>query len=149
MKSIRFSVLLVILSLPFCSVEAQEKADSETTIHNNVKLIEMPIPPNIPEDFKAQYQIFIDRLKVALKEKTSERPSASALTFQVTAGVREVGSKRTKQPAARVTAFKKDSRNEWVASFILYSYATGETINKEEIEKFLTLQILNGLDSYQ
>jgi len=148
MKSIRFSILFMLLSLLLCSAKAQEKADTETNINNNVKLLEMPIPPNIPEEFKAKYQIFIGRLKEALKEKTSERSSASALTFQVSAGIKEVGSKRTKQPAARVTAFKKDSKNEWVANFLLYSYATGETINKEEIEKFLTLQILKPIDSF-
>jgi hypothetical protein len=82
-----------------------------------------------------------------LKEKTSERSLASALTIQVSPGIKEVGSKRTKQPAARVTAFRRDSRSEWVANFLLTSYATGETINKEEIEKFLTIQILNPIDS--
>jgi hypothetical protein len=147
MKSIRFSVLFMLFFLPLCSAEAQEKADSETDIHNNVKLLEMPIPPTIPEDFKAKYQIFIGRLKQALKEKTSERSSTSALTIQVCAGIREVGSSRTQQPAARVTAFRKDSKNEYVANFLLYSYATGETVNKEEIERFLTMQILNPLDS--
>jgi hypothetical protein len=147
MKSIRFSVLFMLFFLPLCGAEAQEKADSETDIHNNVKLLEMPIPPNIPEDFKAKYQIFLGRLKQALKEKTSERSSTSALTIQVCPGIREVGATRTKQPAARITAFKKDSKSEYVANFLLHSYATGETINKEEIERFLTLQVLNPIDS--
>jgi hypothetical protein len=147
MKSIRYSILLMLFFLPLCSAEAQEKADSETDIHNNVTLLEMPIPPNIPEDFKAKYQVFLGRLKQALKEKTGERPSASALTIQVRPGIKEVGSSRTKQPAARITAYKKDSKSEYVANFLLHSYATGETINKEEIERFLSLQILNPLDS--
>jgi hypothetical protein len=146
MKSIRFSVLFMVFFLPLCSAEAQEKADNETDIHNNVKLLEMPIPPNIPEDFKAKYQIFLGRLKQALKEKTSERSVASAITIQVYPGIREVGLNRTKQPAARITAFKKDSKSEYVANFLLFSYATGETVNKEEIERFLTLQILNPLE---
>jgi hypothetical protein len=147
MKSIRFSILFLLLSLPLCSAEAQEKADSQTDIHSNVKLLEMPVPPNIPDEFKAKYQIFLERLKQALKEKTSERSLASALTIQVSPGIKEVGSKRTKQPAARVTAYRRDSKSEWVANFLLTSYATGETINKEEIEKFLTIQILNPIDS--
>jgi len=147
MKSIRFSVLLMLFSLPFCSVVAQEKAERETDIHNNVKLLEMPIPPNIPEEFKVKYQLFLGRLKQALKDKTAERSATSALTIQVCPGIREVGTSRTKQPAARITAFKKDSKSEYVANFLLYSYATGETVNKEEIEKFLTIQILNPIDS--
>jgi hypothetical protein len=146
MKSIRFSVLFLLLFLPICGAEAQEKADSETDIHNNVKLLEMPVPPNIPEDFKAKYQIFLGRLKQALKEKTSERSSTNALTIQVCPGIREVGTTKTKQPVARVTAFKKDSKSEYVANFLLHSYATGETVNKEEIERFLTLQILSPLE---
>ena len=87
------------------------------------------------------------RLKQALKEKTSERTATSALTIEVRPGIREVGAARTKQPAARITAFKKDSKSEYVANFLLHSYATGDTVNKEEIERFLTLQILNPLDS--
>ena len=148
MKSVRFAVFLMILSLPLFNVVAQEKADLETDIHNNVKLMEMPIPSNIPEDYKVKYQFFIHQLKDVLKEKTSERSSESALTIQVRAGIKEVGSKKTKQPAARVTAYTKDSKVEWVAILLLYSYATGETINKQEIEKFLTLQILNRIDSF-
>ena len=148
MKIIRFSVLLMILSLPLFNVEAQEKADNETDIHKNVKLLEMPIPPNMPEDFKAKYQIFLGQLKEVLKEKTGERSSESALTIQVRAGVKEVGSKKTKQPAARVTAFRRDSKVEWVSIMLLHSYATGEPINNEEIEKFLPLQILSRLDSF-
>lgn len=146
MKSIRYSVLFMLFSLPFCSVVAQEKAERETDIHDNVKLLEMPVPPNIPEEFRAKYQLFLGRLKQALKDKTSERSSASALVIQVCPGIREVGTSKTKQPAARITAFKKDSKSEYVANVLLYSYATGETVNKEEIERLLALQILNPLD---
>jgi hypothetical protein len=147
MKSIRFLVLFTLFFLPLCSAEAQEKADSETDIHSNVRLQEMSIPPNIPEDVKAKYQIFLGRLKQALKEKTSERSSTNALTIQVCPGIKEVGSNKTKQPAARITAFRKDSKSEYVAIILLHSYATDDTVNKEEIERSLTLQILNPLDS--
>ena len=148
MKSICFSVLFfMIFFLPLYSAEAQEKPDSETDIYTNVKLLEMPIPQNLPEDFKVKYQTFLGRLKQALKEKTSERSATSALTIQVCPGIKEIGAKRTKQPAARITAFKKDSKSEYVANFLLHSYITGETVNKEEIERFLTLQILNPLES--
>lgn len=138
---------LLLFFLPLFSAQAQEKDDNATDIHNNVKLLEMPMPPNMPEDFKAKYQVFLGRLKQALVEKTSERPSASALMIQVSPGIKEVGSARTKQPAVRISAFRKDSRSEYVASFLLHSYATGETINKDEIERFLTMQILNPIDS--
>ncbi|MBN1569925.1 MAG: hypothetical protein JXA73_18920 [Acidobacteria bacterium] len=146
MKSVRISILLLLFSLPLCSAVAQEKAERETDIHNNVKLLEMPVPSNIPEEFKAQYQVFLGRLKQALKDKTGERSSTNALTIQVRPGIKEIGQNRTKQPAARITAFKKDSKSEYVANFLLHSYATGDTVNKEEIERFLTLQILNPLE---
>jgi hypothetical protein len=147
MKSIRISILIMLFSLPLCSAVAQEKAEHETDIYDNVKLMEMPVPPNIPEDFKAKYQVFLGRLKQALKEKTAERSATSALTIQVCPGIKEVGANRTKQPAARITAFKKDSKTEYVANFLIHSYATGDTVTKEEVERFLTLQILNPLES--
>ena len=146
MKCIRISIVFMLLCLPLCSVEAQEKAERETDIHNNVKLLEMPIPSNMSDEFKGKYQIFLGRLKQALKDKTSERVSETALTIQVSAGIREVGANRTKQPAARITAFKKGSKSEYVANYLLHSYVTGDTVSKEEIERFLALQILQPIE---
>jgi hypothetical protein len=149
MGRIRISMLFLFLVLPLGNVRAQEKAESEIDIHSNVRLIEMPVPQDMPEEFRGKYQVFMQQLKAALKEKTSERSSASALTIQVRPGIKEVGLNKTKRPMASITAYKKDSKNEFCGDILLHSYATGETINKEEIEKFLTRQILDPLGSLQ
>jgi hypothetical protein len=147
MRSIRVPILLLLLLLPLSNVKAQEKAEREMDIHNNVRLLEMPIPQNMPEEFRAKYQIFLQQLKEALKENTSEHTSASALTFQVRPGIKEIGLNKTKHVMASIIAYKKDSKSEYRGDILLHSYATGETVNKQEIEKFLTLQILNPLAS--
>jgi hypothetical protein len=145
MKGIRLPILVLLLFLPCWSIKAQEQAARETDIHDNVKLIEMPMSQDIPEEFKAKYQSFLTQLKTALKENTTEREAASILTIQVRPGIKEIGLNKTKRPMASIIAFKKDSKNEYFGDILLYSYATGEDINKEEIEKFLTVQILNPL----
>jgi hypothetical protein len=147
MKSVCMPILFLLLLLPLWSVKAQEKADRGIEIHSNVRLIEMPIPQDMPEEFRTKYQVFLQQLKTTLKEKTSERSSASALIIQVRPGIKEVGLNRTKRAMASITAYKKDSTNEFCGDLLLHSYATGETVNKEEIEKFLTMQILNPLGS--
>ena len=145
MRNVRIPILFLLLSLPFWSVKAQEKAEREIDIHNNVRLLEMPIPKDLPEEYKAKYQVFLQQLKTALSENTSERAAASALIIQVCPGIREVGLNRTKRATASITAYKKDSKSEFHGDIFLHSFATGETVNKEEIEKFLKLQILNPL----
>ena len=145
MKGIRLPILVLLLLLPCWSIKAQEQAARETDIHNNVRLIEMPMPQDMPEEFRAKYQSFLTQLKTALKENTTEREAASFLTIQVRPGIKEIGSNKTKRPMASIAAFKKDSKTEYFGDILLYSYATGADINKEEIEKFLTVQILNPL----
>jgi hypothetical protein len=147
MRSIRLTILFLLLLLPLWSIKAQEKAENETDIHNNVRLVEMPIPPDLPEEFKAKYQTFMQQLKTALSENTKECEEAGAITFQVSAGIKEIGLNRTKRPMARIVAFKKDSRSEFSGDLLLHSYLTGDTVNKQEIETFLQRQILNPLGS--
>jgi len=145
MKRIQIPVLFMFLFLPLSIGNAQEKAEHEVDIHSNVKLLEMPIPQDMPEELKAKYQVFVQRLKDALQESTSERTAASALTIQVRPGVKEIGAAKTKRALARVTGFKKDSKTEYFANIFLHSYETGDTVNKTEIEKFLSQQIFNPL----
>ena len=147
MKNTCIPILFLFMLLPLWSVPAQEKPEREIDIHDNVRLLEMPIPQDLPEEFKAKYQVFLQQLKTALTEKTAECSSAEAITVQVRPGIREVGFNRTKRPMASVTAFKKNSGNEFRGDLLLHSYATGETVNKEEIEKFLTRQILDPMGS--
>ncbi|MDM7994997.1 MAG: hypothetical protein QUT30_04835 [Acidobacteriota bacterium] len=145
MKRIQMPVLFMFLFLPLAIGNAQEKAEHEVDIHSNVKLLEMPIPQDMPEELKAKYQIFVQRLKDALQESTSERTEASALTIQVRPGVKEIGAAKTKRALARVTGYKKDSKAEYFANIFLHSYETGDTVNKTEIEKFLSQQIFGPL----
>jgi hypothetical protein len=141
MRSVRMLVLFMLLFLPLGIVKAQEKAECETDIHNNVKLLEMPLPQDMPEELKAKYQLFLQRLKETLKEKTSEREAASALIIQVRPGVKEIGVNKTKRALARIAGYKKDSKGEYFGNIFLHSYETGDTVNKEEIAKFLNQQI--------
>ena len=146
MRSIRIPILFLLLLLPLWSVKAQEKAERETDIHNNVRLIEMPVPRDMPEEFKAKYQLFLEQLKTSLKEKTVEQSASSAITIQVRPGIKEIGLNRTKRAMASITAFKKNSTSEFCGDLLLYSYATGDTVNKEEIESFLTRHFLNPME---
>ncbi len=147
MRSVRIRILFMLLFVPLLSVIAQEKAEREIDIHANVRLVEMPAPPDLPEEFKAKYQIFLRQLQTSLKANTSERSSASALTIQVRPGIKEIGLNRTKRPTACITAFVKDSKTEFRGDLLLHSYATGETVSQEEVEKFLTRNILSPLGS--
>ncbi len=145
MKRSRMPVLFMLLFLPLAIGNAQEKAENEVDIHSNVKLLEMPVPQDMPAELKAKYELFVQRLKEALQESTSERTPASALTIQVRPGVKEIGAAKTKRALARVTGYKKDSKMEYFANIYLHSYETGDTVNKTEIEKFLSQQIFTPL----
>jgi hypothetical protein len=146
MRSIRIQILFLLLFLPLWGVKAQEKAERETDIHNNVRLIEMPVPRDMPEEFKAKYQFFLEQLKTSLKEKTVEQSAAGAITIQVRPGIKEIGLNRTKRPMASITAFKKNSTSEFCGDLLLYSYSTGDTVNKQEIESFLTQHFLSPME---
>jgi len=147
MRSIRIPILFLLLLLPPYIAKAQEKAEHETDIHSNVRLLEMPIPQDIPEGFRVKYQAFLQQLKEVIKENTSERAAASALIIQVRPEVKEIGLNKTKRAVANIMAFKKDSKNEFYGNIFLHNYATGEAVNKQEIEKVLVQQILNPLGS--
>lgn len=146
LKSSRMAVLLLLVLLLSGSSMAQENSEAATDIHKNVRLIEMPVPQNMPEEFRAKYQLFLNQLKDAIKEKTSERAPSSAFTFQVHPTLKEVGAKKTIRPVATVVAFKKDSKSEYRGDIPLNSYLTGQTISREEIDQFLTRQIIAPLE---
>jgi hypothetical protein len=143
----KFYGVVFILSLTFaaCSLQAQEGTESSIEIHNNVKLIEMPVPSNIPDELRSKYQAFLPLLVEALKEKTSEQAPENAITFRIVPGVKEVGSAKTKRVFAQITAYRRNTRSEYIGSLLLHSYATGGNVNKEEIGEFLSKQILSPL----
>jgi hypothetical protein len=134
----------LILGFLFFSwgVWAQENNGREIQIHKNVKLMIMPSAADIPEDIAAQHRAFSPVFEQALKKSTSDEAEECALTIRLTLGVKEIGSAKVKRPIARVTAFRKGAKQEFVGTMILYSYVTSGIANAEETEQFLQKQIL-------
>jgi hypothetical protein len=135
----RWGLALLVFSW---SVWAQDRSAREVVIHKNVKLIITAAAPNIPEDIAQQYQSFLPIFEEVLKQVTTDQSDECALTIRIASAVKEVGSAKTKRPIANVTAFRRSSKQEFVATLFLYSYATSGLIGKEETEQFLRRQIL-------
>ena len=136
------SLLPVLLPLPQF-VEAQDNSGHEIEIHKNVKLIETNAPASLPGELSENYQSFLPLLEEVLKENTTEQPPECALTVRVAPGTKEVGSAKVTRALARVTAFRKNSKSEFMGTLILYSYATNGPLNKEETTRFVKLTILD------
>lgn len=137
----RILTVLAVLLLP-CSVFAQNKTDREIDIHENVKLAVMVVPSDVSEDMAEQFRLFIPILEEVLKESTTNQSAACALTIRATAGFKEIGSRKVKRPTAVISAFRRNSRQEYIGTFILHSYSSDGLVNNEETEQFLTKQIL-------
>ena len=137
----RMIALLAVLLLA-SNAAAQSKIERQIDIHGNVKLEVMTIPSDLPEDMSEQFRLFLPILEEVLKEKTTDQSATCALTVRVAAGFKEIGSAKTRRPTAVITAFRRNSRQEYVGTFILYSYVSDGLVNKEETEQFLTRQIL-------
>jgi len=124
------------------TVWAQDKIDKEVEIHKNIKLVVFATAGDIPEDVVKQYQSFLPILEASLKEVTSDQSDDCSLTLRVAAAVKEVGSAKTKRPQAKISAFRRNSKQEYQGAFILYSYINSGPVNKEETNNFLKKQIL-------
>jgi hypothetical protein len=122
---------------------AQEKVDREVEIRKNVKLIELSVGSDIPEDLAKQYKAFLPILEDTLKEITTDQSDECSLTLRVSPGIRVIGAAKTKRPKAHLVAFRRNSRQEFVGDFILYSYLNAGPVNKEETAQFLKKQILD------
>jgi hypothetical protein len=136
-----FSMLLAFLFFSW-SVRAQDKIDREVEIHKNVKLVVYSPGSDIPEDMAKMYQGFLPTLEASLKEITAAQSDECSLTLRVSAAVKEIGAAKTKRPQAKVTAFRRNSKQEYQGTFILYSYVNTGPVNKEETSTFLKKQIL-------
>ncbi len=123
---------------------AQEKME-ETEIHKNLKLIEMPMISDVFADAAKQ---FLPLFKDSLKEITADQSEDCSLTLRVTIGVKEVGAAKIKRPIARVVAFRRNSRDEFVGDFILYSFVRSGLVNKDETIQFLKKQILGPAECH-
>ncbi len=140
-SSIRMHLVLALLIFPI-SAWAQDKVEREAEIHKNVKLIVMATPPETPQDIAGQYRSFMPIFEDVLKQSIKDQPDDCSLTLRLSFGIKEIGSGKVKRPLAKVTAFRRNSRQEFLGTFILYSYATASLVNKEETEQFLKKQIL-------
>ncbi|MDR1727086.1 MAG: hypothetical protein LBT74_04030 [Acidobacteriota bacterium] len=142
---IRLSIAPVALLLAWSafSFAQQDEVERETAIHENVKLIALAPSADLSAEIQKDYRAFLPILEEALKENVAAQSDACALTLRVTPGMREVGSKKTQRPQVQVTAHRKNSRQEFVSSFILYSYINEGLVDKEETTQFLQKQVLN------
>lgn len=131
------------------TIAAQEESDREIEIHKNVKLIQIAEKPGLPADLASQYRGFLPVFREVLKENTKDHSADNYLVLRVEPGVKEIGSAKTKRAQARVTSFCRNSKKEYIGSFILYSYLTQGPVNKEETEQFLRKQILDPLECYE
>ena len=138
---IRTHVILELLFFSW-SVWAQDNTGREVQIHKNVRLIEMPAAPDIPEDIATQHRNFGPIFEQALKKTTADEEDECALTIRLMLGLKEIGAAKTKRPTARVTAFRKGAKQEFVGTLILYSYVTSGLVTAEDTEQFLKKQIL-------
>jgi hypothetical protein len=124
------------------TIWAQDKIDRELEIHKNIKLVMLTAASDLPEDVVKQYQVFLPILESSLKEITSDQPDDCSLTLKVGAAVKEVGAAKTKRPQAKITAFRRNSKQEYQGAFLLYSYISSGPVTKEETNTFLKKQIL-------
>jgi hypothetical protein len=138
--------ILAAVAVAVClgaGARAQDKVQREVNVHENVRLLIMAPPAELPPEIQKQYQDFLPLFEEVLKESTADETDECTLTLRVSAGMKEVGSAKTQRPLARVSAFRRNSRQEFMATFILYSYLSAGPVNKEETEQFLKKQILD------
>jgi hypothetical protein len=127
---------------------AQGITDRETMIHKNIKLAEMAVSADIPANLAKQYQQLLPLFRKVLTQNTKDQPDEKRMLIRVEAGMKEVGSAKTKRALAHVTSSCRNSTKEYVGSLILHSYLTNGPVNEEEIEEFLRKQILEPSECY-
>ncbi|MDR0842920.1 MAG: hypothetical protein LBP68_05815 [Acidobacteriota bacterium] len=140
---IRMFITTFMLLLAWSAFAQQSDIERETAIHENIKLIALAPSDDLEQEIQKDYRTFLPILEEALKENTSDESDACALTLRVTPGMREVGSKKTQRAQVQVSAIRKNSRQEFIATFILYSYVNEGLVDKEETTQFLKKQVLN------
>lgn len=144
MRLSKVLVLIVILFLG-CSwiVCAQDNLDREVVINKNVKLFITGAHSEIPAGIAGQYSAFLPLLEAVLKENVSSQSDNCELTIKVAPIVKEIGSAKTKRAAAKITAYRKNAKQEFIGTLILYSYINSGPVTKEETQHFLQKQILD------
>ena len=135
-------VFIALTVLLFSLSTWAQDSDREVEIRKYVKVIIAAAGSDIPAEIAGQYKAFLPLFETVLKENVTDQSEECALTVRVLPGIKEIGAAKTKRPTARVTAFRKNSKQEFVGVIILYSYANSGPVNKEEIEQFLKRQVL-------
>jgi hypothetical protein len=138
---IRMLLVLAVLLFPW-AVWPQENIERELTVRNNVKLIVMAPTPEIPEGIQKQFRAFLPTFEQVLKDNTTAQSDECSLTLRIAAGLKEIGALKVRRPFVRVTAFRRNSKQEYVATLLLYSYISSGPVNAEETAQFLKTQIL-------
>lgn len=139
----RTLILPGLLVLLFSGIVwSQDKTEREATIQNNVKLVVIAPTPDMPESIQKQYRAFLPIFEQVLKENITTQSDECSLTLRIAPGVKEIGAAKVQRPLVRVTAFRRNSRQEYVSTLLLYSYASSGPVSKEETAQFLKKQVL-------
>lgn len=138
-------VALAFLLASF-SVLAQDRIEREAAIHENVKVIAMAPADDVPAEVQKQYHAFLPTFEQAVRESTTAQSNECSLTLRIASGFKEIGAAKVQRPLVRITAFRRNSRQEFVSTFLLYSYINAGPVNKEETEQFLKKQILEPVE---
>jgi hypothetical protein len=133
--------IVIALTVLFASWSVWAQ-DREVEIHKNVRLVITAASSDIPAGIAGQYQVFLPLLESVIKENVPDQSDECALTFRVIPIIKEIGAAKTKRAAARITAFRRNSKQEFFGNLILYSYVNSGPVNKEETQDFLMKQIL-------
>jgi hypothetical protein len=139
--SIRMFIAFAILLCSGC-VWAQGKVEREIEIHKNIKLIELAPASDISEDLVKLYKEFLPKFEEVLKKNTVSQPDECSLTLRIFAGAKAIGAAKIERPTAHVTAFRKNSKEEYIGNLILYSYVSNGAVDEQEITRFLKNKIL-------
>jgi hypothetical protein len=139
-KTLTLSGLLVLLFSGI--VWSQEKTEREATIQTNVKLVVIAPTTDMPESIQKEYRAFLPIFEQVLKENIASQSDECSLTLRIVPGVKEIGAAKVKRPLVRVTAFRRNSRQEYISTFLLYSYSSSGPVSKDETVQFLKKQVL-------
>jgi hypothetical protein len=139
--SVRMFIPFAILLYSGC-VWAQGKVEREIEIHKNIKLIELAPAPDISEELVKLYKEFLPKFEEVLKKNTVAQSDECALTLRIVAEAKAIGTAKITRPTARVTAFRKNSKEEYIGVLILHSYVSNGAVDEQEITRFLKKQVL-------
>ena len=126
-----FFLWVIVLGL-LENLWAQGITDRETMIHKNIKLAEMAVSADIPDNLAKQYRQLMPLFRKVLTQNTKDQPDEKRMLIRVEAEMKEVGSAKTKRALAHIASSCRNSTKEYVGDLILYSYITSGPVDEEE-----------------